>query len=158
MKDLLIYELTVFGGAAAAGVLIAFLYDLFRLKRRIVKTKSLIVHIEDVLYWLFAAIILFLSSYLISSGETRGYFYIGTILGGIIYLGVLSRPVLWLLTLIIQTVLFPVKIVYKALKPVFDLIYKAFIKLSVRLKKQVIIETRRVRVNFGRFRNAFTKK
>ena len=34
------YELTVFGGRAA-GVIIAFLYDMFRLKRRMVKPKPL---------------------------------------------------------------------------------------------------------------------
>ncbi len=74
MHNSLIYELTVFGGAGAAGVLAAFLYDLFRLKRRLIKTGAIVIHIEDVLYWIIATVIIFLASYVVSSGETRFYF------------------------------------------------------------------------------------
>jgi len=50
MQNGVVYELTVFGGAGAAGVLIAFLYDMIRLKRRIVRTRKIMVHIEDIFF------------------------------------------------------------------------------------------------------------
>ena len=71
------YELTVVAGAMACGVILAFLYDLFRIKRRFVRTSAIFIHIEDLLFWLVAAIIVFLASYIISSGETRFYFFSG---------------------------------------------------------------------------------
>ena len=85
MQSSVVYELTVFGGAGAAGVLIAFLYDIFRLKRRIVRTRTVMVHIEDTFFWLIASIVIFLASYIISSGETRAYFYAGAFLEPFIY-------------------------------------------------------------------------
>ena len=87
MQNSVTYELTVFGGAGAAGVIIAFLYDMFRLKRRIVRTKIAMVHFEDIVFWIIAAIIFFLSSYVISNGETRAY-----------YMGPLEEPALSILS------------------------------------------------------------
>lgn len=158
MHNDVMYELTVFGGAGAAGVFMAFLYDLFRLKRRFIRTKPIVVHIEDVLYWICAAIILFLSSYILSSGETRSYFYAGTFLGALTYLGLFSKPVIWLLTKIIKIILWPFYIIFKFLRPVFKLLLLKLNKLMGRVKKRAAVEQFRVRVNYTRLRNAFTKK
>lgn len=152
------YELTVFGGAGAAGVLLAFLYDLFRLKRRVVRTKAALVHIEDILYWLFAAIILFLSSYVLSSGETRAYFYMGSFLGGVLYLGLLSHPVLWILTTVIRILLWPFLEILKFLRPVFRIILLFLGKVKGKIKHRMALEGYRIRVDLFRLRNTFTKK
>ena len=122
MQNSVAYELMVFGGAGAAGVIIAFLYDMFRLKRRIVKTKTAMVHFEDILFWLIAAIIFFLSSYVISNGETRAYYYAGTFIGGALYLSVLSKPVLWLLTTMIEIILWPFIKLTDLLKPIIKIL------------------------------------
>lgn len=158
MQNNVMYELTVFGGAGAAGVLIAFLYDLFRLKRRIVRTKPVLVHIEDILYWLCAAIILFLSSYILSSGETRVYFYAGSFIGGLVYFGLFSVPILWALTLIIRALAWPFYEIFKFIRPIFCIIMIRYRKVVAKLKNRAALEEYRVRVNFFRLRNTFTKK
>ena len=158
MQNSVTIELTVFGGAAAAGVLLAFLYDLFRLKRRVVKTKAVMVHIEDILYWLSAAIILFLSSYIVSSGETRAYFYAGAIIGGLVYMGVLSGTILWILSLLIKIIVWPFYEIFKFLEPVFRMILLRFRKVTGKIKSRAACENYRIRVNFLRLKNTFTKK
>ncbi len=158
MQNNVMYELTVFAGAGIAGVLLAFLYDLFRLKRRIVRTTPALVHIEDILYWLCAAVILFLFSYGLSNGETRVYFYLGSFLGGVTYLGLLSHPILWMLTTIIRILLWPFCEIIKFLKPIFRVILILFGKVKGKIKNRIALEGYRVRIDFFRLRNTFTKK
>ncbi|NLM74747.1 MAG: hypothetical protein GX187_01480 [Clostridiaceae bacterium] len=158
MQNHVMYELTVFGGAGAAGILIAFLYDLFRLKRRFIRTKTALIHIEDIIYWICAAIILFLSSYILSSGETRGYFFIGTITGALTYAGLFSKPVIWLLTQIIRIVLWPIYKIVMFLRPVFRIMNLKCRRVMGKIKYLGALEGYRFRVNFMRLRNTFTKK
>lgn len=158
MQNSVVYELTVFGGAGAAGVLIAFLYDMFRLKRRIVRTKSVMVHIEDIIFWLISAIVLFLSSYIISSGETRVYFYAGAFLGALLYIGLLSKPMLWLLTQLIKIIAWPICKILDLLKPVFKKINLRTKKMAGRVRNRLALEGYKIKVDFTRLRNTFTKK
>jgi spore cortex biosynthesis protein YabQ len=152
------YELSVFGGAGAAGVLIAFLYDLFRLKRRIIRTRPFLVHAEDILYWLCASVILFLFSYVLSSGETRVYFYVGAFIGALLYFSILSEPVLWLLSTTIKILVWPFCEIFRFLRPVFDIIHIRCRKLTGKLKSRASSELCRAVVNCHRLRNTFTKK
>lgn len=158
MQNNVVYELTVFGGAGVAGALIAFLYDMFRLKRRIVRTRTIMVHIEDIIFWMIAAIVLFLSSYIISSGETRAYFYAGAFLGSLLYIGVLSKPVLWLLTQLIKIITWPICKIIDLLKPVFNKLLSRTKKITVKARNRLALEGYKIKVDFGRLRNTFTKK
>ena len=158
MGNSVIYELTVFGGAGVAGVLIAFVYDMFRLKRRMVRTTTVLVHIEDIIFWVIAAIILFLSSYIISSGEMRVYFYAGAILGGALYFGTLSKPILWLLTALIKILAWPLIKIFEFIKPIIKSISIRLEKATGRMKNRVAIERYRTKVDFKRLKHTFTKK
>ena len=158
MQNSVMYELTVFGGAGAAGVLIAFIYDMFRLKRRVVRTKTVLVHIEDILFWIIAAIIFFLSSYIVSSGETRTYFYAGTFIGGLLYFGILSKPILWLLTTIIKIIAWPLLKISAFLKPIVRKVLTRMHKTMGRARNWMAVESYRTRVDFNRLKNTFTKK
>ncbi|NLB78912.1 MAG: hypothetical protein GX796_08740 [Clostridiaceae bacterium] len=158
MQNSVAYELTVFGGAGAAGVIIAFLYDMFRLKRRIVRTKTAMVHIEDILFWLIAAIVFFLSSYIISSGETRAYFYAGTLIGGVLYLSILSKPVLWLLSALIKIVLWPFIRLINIFKPIFVRLICHIKRLLIRIRNQAALESYKAKIDFNRLKHTFTKK
>ncbi|MGI6623690.1 MAG: hypothetical protein GX227_09075 [Clostridiaceae bacterium] len=158
MQSSVVYELTVFGGAGAAGVLIAFLYDIFRLKRRIVRTRTVMVHIEDTFFWLIASIVIFLASYIISSGETRAYFYAGAFLGALLYIGLLSKPVLWLLTQLIKIIAWPICKMIEFMKPVIGKVNLRTKKIAGKIRNRLALEGYRIKVDFVRLRNTFTKK
>jgi spore cortex biosynthesis protein YabQ len=152
------YELTVFAGAMASGVILAFLYDLFRVKRRFVRTSAIFIHIEDILFWVIAAIIVFLTSYIISSGETRPYFFSGVFLGGLVYCLLLSKMVLWALTALLEVFLWPVRAVIRFLKPVFRALLAHMGRWLGRVRNGAALKAYRIRIDMRRLRNAMTKK
>ncbi len=158
MQNSVAYELTVFGGAGAAGVIIAFLYDMFRLKRRIVKTKTAMVHFEDIIFWVIAAIIFFLSSYIVSNGETRAYYYMGSFIGGVLYFSILSKPLLWLLTWLIRIILWPFEKLINILKPIIEIFIGRIKKLLNIIRNRAALESYRTRIDLRRLSNTFTKK
>lgn len=157
-ENLLSFELTVFAGAGATGLVSAFLYDLFRLKRRLVKTAAIMIHIEDVLYWIAASIILFLSSYVLSSGETRFYFFAGVLLGALLYFILLSKWVLLALRWLVGVLAWPVREVIKLLTPVFKGLAVAIRRLLGKLRNRAALQAYRVRIDMRRFHNTLTKK
>jgi|GEM_PF-126140 len=152
------YELAAVAGAMACGILLAFLYDLFRIKRRFVRTSAVFIHIEDILFWLIAAIIVFLASYIISSGETRFYFFLGIFSGVLIYFALLSRLVTWAVTGLIQVVLWPFRQLIRLLTPAFRALTDKAGKLLGRARDRAAVSAYRVRVDFRRLKNAMTRK
>lgn len=106
-------------------MLIAFIFDLFRIKRKTVKTNTVSVFIEDFLYWIISALVMFAMVYLTNDGELRGYIFTGTAIGAVLYMLVLSR-------LIIKASLKIIGItcmVFKALWNIFSYPFKFLIKL-----------------------------
>jgi len=152
------YELAAVAGAMACGASLAFLYDLFRIKRRFVKTPVIFIHVEDILFWLVAAIIVFLASYVISGGETRFYFFIGIFLGGLVYLLVLSRFVTWTITRVIEAFLWPLREIIRLLAPVVRGLALKAGRLAGRIRDGAAIRAYRLGIGIRRLRNAMTRK
>ncbi|WDV45546.1 spore cortex biosynthesis protein YabQ [Clostridiaceae bacterium M8S5] len=89
-KDqVIIFLTTVYGG-----LIIGFIYDLYRVFRFFIRPKRVATIIEDLLFWILVSIIsvgiLFYSNW----GQLRGYVFIGFLLGVIIYTLLLSRFVM----------------------------------------------------------------
>jgi len=123
----------------------AFVYDIFRIRRKTVRTPNIFTHIEDLLYWIIVALIMFGVVYISNEGEIRGYIFIGTLLGVILYILLLSRAVmkssLFMLNLlgraiktIVRIVMFPLKILWKILlipgRPLAAAIVRLFKKIG----------------------------
>ncbi len=109
------------------GMIIAFIYDAFRIKRKTIKSSNIIIYFEDFIYWIIVALVLFGAVYISNEGEIRGYLIIGAILGIIIYAFLLSRIVMTVFLFIIGLVykfvvvvfgilLIPLKIIYRILR------------------------------------------
>lgn len=104
----------------------AFLYDVIRIKRRAIKTNTIIVGLEDILFWLIAAIFVFLTVYSSNDGQMRGFIFIGNILGVVLYLSLLSRLVIASSMMVInflkklfifvwKVICWPIKLIFKIL-------------------------------------------
>lgn len=113
--------------SALAGALAMFVYDILRISRRIVKVGASVVTAEDILFFAVAALMLFYVAYLKNSGEIRWQGFIGGALGAGIYFAVIRNRVVdagtalvrWFMKMIVAVVricLFPMRIVFKALK------------------------------------------
>ena len=137
-----------------SGALIGLLYDLFRIKRRFIKTSNLIVNIEDIIYWILVVVILLLNAYISNDGEIRGYIIIGTILGVVIYIVALSKVVLTVSDVLIRVVIkivigiinvlmYPINIVYKALKVLLRPVRKC-LKILLKAVRRVLRILKRI--------------
>lgn len=118
------------------GAVIAFIYDVFRIKRKAIKTKSLIIQLEDLLYWIIVSIVMFAVIYYSNEGEIRGFIFIGTVLGVILYVTLLSN-------IIMKVSLFILKIISRILRAIWIVVsfpFRLIIKiLSIPIKLLVKI-------------------
>jgi spore cortex biosynthesis protein YabQ len=105
----------IFLCSIAGGMTIAFLYDIFRIFRKAVKTGNAITYIQDLLYWIIVALIMFLTIYYSNEGELRAYLFIGAFIGAVLYALLLSR-------IIIGSSLFIIRLIIKILKTIIFVI------------------------------------
>lgn len=84
-------QVYVFFASILVGVVLALIFDFFRLMRRKGKTKNLVVYIQDIIYWLIVAFIIIISAFVTNDGELRGFMFVGYIIGAIFYLFLFSK-------------------------------------------------------------------
>ncbi|NMB97044.1 MAG: spore cortex biosynthesis protein YabQ [Clostridiaceae bacterium] len=150
------------------GMLIGFIYDLLRIKRKTIKTGALFINVEDLAYWIIAATIVFALIFYSNSGEIRGYIFIGIVIGDILYTLLLSNlivklsvKILDLLGRIIKFVLFvilyPVKIIIKIISYPVKLISRPVKKLLKSIKARSRIKLIKISLLKKTIRNMFKK-
>lgn len=67
------------------GIVISFIFDIFRSVRKNFKTADCVTYIEDIIFLVISTIILMFGVLEISNGILRFYIFLGTFLGIIIY-------------------------------------------------------------------------
>lgn len=67
--------------AVLAGMIVYCAYTCIRKFRRVVKHNLIAIAIEDMIFWLGAAVYLFVQIYHTSDGSIRWYFILGVVLG-----------------------------------------------------------------------------
>jgi spore cortex biosynthesis protein YabQ len=158
----------IFLYSVIGGMLIAFIFDLFRIKRKAIKTSTVMIYVEDFFYWIIAALVMFAIVYLSNDGELRGYIFLGTVIGAALYIVLLSKVVikislklLWLIYVTVKTVWkiisYPVRFLLKVLSVPGMMIYNL---ISRCLKKaRLILRTNITKTSISRkiFKNARKK-
>jgi spore cortex biosynthesis protein YabQ len=141
----LIFLYSVIGGMA-----IAFVYDVFRIKRKTIDTSNFLTCIEDLLYWIIVAIIMFLVVYFGNEGEIRGYIFIGAIIGAVLYILLFSRIIMKIFLVIINIISVILKAVWKVVSCPFKIIFKILwipIGFFLRQLRKIFRGARRVGKN-----------
>ncbi len=140
-------QVNIFLWSILGGMLISFAYDIFRVKRRIIKTNNIITHIEDLLYWSISAAIMFAIVYIGNDGEIRGYIFLGIIIGAVLYILLLSRMVIFILLKIINFLKKALKTLWNIFSYPFKVIFR-FISIPCiffyKILKRAFINTRRI--------------
>lgn len=136
--------------AITIGFAMGFFYDIIRIFRNIVFHGNILIHIEDIIYWIFMSIAIFLIILYVNNGEIRAFFVIGIILGMLFYFFTISKlfikvsnKILFIIKriikFIIECILTPFKIVLNILRtilrPIFKVFYKNFKKTGLNIKK-----------------------
>ena len=84
----------LFLSTVAAGFVIGFVYDIFRILRKTVPHRGWAVQMEDIIYWVTVSILMFYFMLNRNYGEIRFFSIAGSALGMIIYFNSLSRLIL----------------------------------------------------------------
>ena len=79
------HELLFFFQSVLWGAALLFFYDILRIGRRLFPRRVFLVSVEDLLYWIFAGILLFGRIYQANEGRLRGYSIVAVVLGKVIY-------------------------------------------------------------------------
>ena len=154
----------VFLSCVVGGIIIAFVYDIFRVRRKAIKSGNLIVYFEDFIYWIIVALVLFAVVYRSNEGEIRGYLILGVIIGIILYAFLLSRIVMKVFLFLIRVVykaavivftiiLFPIKLALKILGFPAKRVYKTLSRCTNKLKRIRQNITNKFRISKKLFKN-----
>ena len=147
------HEAYIFLCSVAGGALIAFIYDLFRIRRKALRTPALFVYIEDLVFWLLVAVIMFGTVYLSNDGELRGYIFLGAILGAVLYSMLLSRIVIRSSMFIIHLIVRIFTFIWLIISFPFRLVFRIF-RRPARFALRHVKSGMRTARNVGRNRMA----
>jgi len=134
MNDYIIQQLRFFGVAILTGMAGGILLDFFRSIRKGKKQSETLVAIEDIIFWICEAALIFCAVYKFNSGGLRLYFFIGFIIGLLIYIITVSKAIIF--------VFFKTKrLFFNILKTIYLLVKKIigyFIFLFEKIEKKRI--------------------
>lgn len=94
MADLIYDEMQLFIVCLLLGVFLAFIYDGLRIFRLFFKHGDWLVDVEDLVFWMFTAWLVFQTLFTYNRGALRGYAFLGLLLGMVIYTLTVSRGLL----------------------------------------------------------------
>lgn len=109
------------------GILLGFIFDIFRALRKSIKNSTVATNIEDILFVIISFIIITTVVQIISKGELRFYILLGIILGILIYFLSISKYIITGETWILKSII-------KILKS----IYNFFIKFSKKINGLIL--------------------
>jgi spore cortex biosynthesis protein YabQ len=116
------------------GILLGFIFDIFRAFRKSVKNTNLATNIEDILFVIISFIIIAMVVQIVSKGELRFYILLGIILGILLYFLSVSKYIITGETWILKNIIKILKSIYiffiKFFKKINDLILKFLNKVK----------------------------
>ena len=139
------------------GMFIGFIYDIFRIIRKVIKHKDFFIFIEDTVYWLIVSFVMFYFMLSQNNGEIRFFAIMGAFIGMILYFYTIS---IWVMKVsmtiiniikkifntIFKIIMFPVKIVIKIIKVPLRILKKIMSPFKKVLKKII----RYVKIKLGK--------
>lgn len=129
-----IFLLTMYGG-----VLIGFVYDLYRIFRYFSKPKKIATLVEDLIFWIIVSIIALATLIFSNWGELRGYVFLGFICGALIYTKLLSKPVITLMVYLVRLFVGLLKYIINILtypfRFIMDLLLIPFRKINDKISR-----------------------
>ena len=103
------------------GIIIGFLFDIFRILRKTFNTPDIVTYIEDIVFWLLTGFLVLYAIFTFNNGEIRLFMFLAIILGCITYMLLISR-------FIVNT---SVKILAKTIKIIKKIINIIFKPISI---------------------------
>lgn len=91
MDNTLIVDLHIFLGAIYGGLIVGFVYDIYKTIRYYSKPNKFFTYLGDLLFWAILSLLFFYILLKINWGELRGYIIIGSLSGLFVYKKIFSK-------------------------------------------------------------------
>lgn len=104
MADIIYEQFRVFLHSLLCGFLIWCMYDVLLLLRKTWRHGTIIMAVEDIVFWLVSACIIFSMLYTYNFGSLRGYAFLGVFLGILLHGICVTAPLIRLYELILKQV------------------------------------------------------
>lgn len=114
------------------GIMITFVYDNIRVWRRVIRHNDFLISLEDLLFWIMAAISIFLLQHRENNGVFRWFSIIGAFIGMLLYRKAFSSFFIKYTTVCLRKIL---KFFYILFSYMFRPIYFIESKIVIFLKK-----------------------
>lgn len=139
------------------GIAITIVYDLLRIVRRVIKHSYPVVALEDILFWMFVSVALFLLLYHMNNGTVRWFAVFGLFVGMLFYkklfgdfLVIFMSTILGrILHLVVRVVMPPLKLVKSTFSKGFQLLKGA----AVRSKNKLTGNIKEVKIVLCKHKN-----
>lgn len=118
------------------GIFITFIYDLLRILRRVIPHNGFFVSLEDILFWIYCAVKVFLLMYHESNGTLRWFAILGAIAGMLLYMKLVSPLLVKYVSLLLQKIL---NILFKTVR----FLLRPFVKMARKLREKLVRAARR---------------
>ncbi len=130
VSESILTEADFFAISILSGCFMVFVYDALRVFRRLIRHGVVWVAIEDILYWVSCALLIFAMLYQKNDGLIRGFAIAGIVVGMLVYNHFISprvvKGIVFLVQWLIKIFTFPIRfLVGKLKKPVGRLHKKA---------------------------------
>lgn len=122
-----------------SGCLMVFVYDVLRVLRRLLSHGTVLIAIEDILYWIFCAFFIFAMLYQKNEGLIRGFAIGAILLGMLLYNHFISprviKGVVWLAKKVLWIISTPFRLAKKLLKRPTEFVRRKSAKMGKKVKK-----------------------
>ena len=150
--------------AVLIGFFIGFVYDILRIFRKVIPHANFFIHLEDFIYWLVVAFIMFYVMLGKNYGEIRGFSVVGNLIGMSIYFVTLSILVIKVsmtvidfikkvVVAILKIIFFPIKLCLKILSYPYYFVLKRLKTILFGIKKLLQKSKRYARIRGIRTKN-----
>jgi spore cortex biosynthesis protein YabQ len=99
-------QMYYFLSTIVAGLFVGIMFDTYRILRGFNTPNKFITAISDLLFWIFAALVVFIFFLYTNNGDLRYYTFVGLFLGLFIYFKTISKPfgniLKWIIYIIIK--------------------------------------------------------
>jgi len=112
----LAFELQFFAICILWGGLVLLAYDFLRIVRRLIKHGNLLLAVEDLFFWIIAAIFIFAMIYRQNNGIIRGFSVIGMTIGMLLYNQIVQDRLVNIIVKAIRILIKPVAALFRLIK------------------------------------------
>ncbi|WP_432667504.1 spore cortex biosynthesis protein YabQ [Wukongibacter baidiensis] len=148
MSTFVYYQLYIFLATFYGGVVIGFMYDVYKIYRTILQPNKIVAIIQDLLFWIVISGVAIHVLVYSNDGQLRAYSLLGFMVGALIYNLLLSRIVVKTINKVLKTIRGIIHYVYNKIRGAFIHYIKLLIYPLKKVRKTlepIIIKIRRIR-------------